>query len=104
MYNLLNEIDQKLEIEFSGSDYTRAKPSDFGLDSRAFGEAITDGFDYLIIKKRDDRTLKYYGGFEYVNDHSRQEYGSYVIYSSDSTRVYDALEAYRELQNEKEAA
>lgn len=102
MYNLLNEIDQKLEIEFSGSDYTRAEPKAFGLDQRAFGEAITDGFDYIIIKKSDDKSLRYYGGFEYVNDFARQEYGNWIIYSSESTRVYDALETYRELQNEEE--
>ena len=104
MYNLLNEIDQKLEIEFSSSDYTRAKPEAFGLDARSFGEAITDGYDYLIIKKADDRTLRYYGGFEYVADSARQEYGNYVIYESSHSRVYDALEAFRETQNELEAA
>ena len=104
MYNLLNEIDQKLEIEFSGSDYTRVKPEAFGLDKRAFSEAITDGFDYIIVKKNNDKSLRYYGGFEYVDDYSRQEYGSYVIYSSDDSRVSDALDTYREIQNEKEAA
>lgn len=104
MYNLLNKIDQQLEIEFSGSDYTRAEPNAFGLDKRSFGEAITDGFDYLIVKIQDDKSLRYYGGFEYVNDSDRQVYGNYVIYSSAATRVYDALETYRELQNEKEAA
>lgn len=104
MYNLLNEIDQKLEIEFSGSDYTRAKPEAFDLDNRSFREAITDGFDYIIIKKSDDKALRYYGGFEYVNDFGRQEYGNYVIYSSESKRVSDALEAFRETQNELERA
>lgn len=102
MYNLLNEIDQKLEIEFSGSDYTRAKPEAFGLDRRAFFEAITDGFDYLIVKKSDDKSLQYYGGFEYVNASSRQEYGSYVIYESSNSRVYDAIETYRECKNYEE--
>ena len=102
MYNLLNEIDQKLEIEFASSDYFRAKPEAFGLDPRSFGEAITDGFDYLIVKRNDDKSLKYYGGFEYVNDFGRQEYGNYVIYSSESTRVFDALEAFREFQNQEE--
>jgi hypothetical protein len=102
MYNLLNEIDQKLEIEFNSSDYFRAEPKAFGLDQRSFGEAITDGFDYIIIKKSDDKSLRYYGGFEYVNDFGRQEYGNYVIYSSESTRVYDALECFRETQNEEE--
>ena len=100
MYNLLNEIDQKLAIEFSGSDYFRAEPEAFGLDVRSFGEAITDGFDYIIIKKSDDKALRYYGGFEYVNESDRQEYGNYVIYSSAATRVYGALEQYRETVEE----
>lgn len=102
MYNLLNQIDQKLELEFSSSDYTRAKPEAFGLDKRSFGEAITDGLDYLIIRKSDDKTLRYYGGFEYVNDSDRQEYGNFVIYSSSADRVYDALDEFREFCNQEE--
>lgn len=103
MYNLLNKIDQQLEIEFSGSDYTRAEPKAFGLDQRAFGEAITDGYDYIIIKKFDDRSLQYYGGFEYVDKKYRREYGNFVIYESSDSRVYDALEFYRETIDAKEA-
>jgi len=102
MYNLLNEIDQKLAIEFNGSDYSRAGAEAFGLDRRSFGEAITDGFDYLIVKKSDDKSLQYYGGFEYVAGSARQVYGDYVIYEGSDSRVYEALEAFREFQNEKE--
>jgi hypothetical protein len=99
MYNLLNEIDQKIAQEVG--NLTPVKPEDLDLDMRAFGTAYTDSYDYLVVKKSDDRSLRYYGGFEYVNESDRQEYGDYVIYSSSATRVYDALEAFRELQNEE---
>lgn len=99
MYNLLNEIDQKLAQQVASM--TPVKPEDLGLDMRSFGTAYTDSYDYLIIKKIDDKSLRYYGGFEYTNECDRQEYGDYVIYSSSATRVYDALEAFRELQNEE---
>jgi len=101
MYNLLNEIDQKIAQEVG--KLIPVKPEDLGLDMRSFGTAYTDSYDYLIVKKIDDRAIRYYGGFEYTNDCDRQEYGDYVIYSSSATRVYDALEAYRELQNEEVA-
>jgi hypothetical protein len=100
MYNLLNKFDRDFEIMLNGSDYTKAEPEAFGLDRRSFGYAYTDGFDYIIINKVDDRSVKYYGGFEYVNDSDRQEYGNWIIYSSAATRVFDALETFRETQNE----
>ena len=100
MYNLLNKFDQDFEIMLNSSDYTKAEPEAFGLDRRSFGYAYTDGFDYIIINKVDDRSVKYYGGFEYVNDSDRQEYGNWIIYSSAATRVFDALETFRETQNE----
>ena len=56
----------------------------------------------MATEKQDDKSLQYYGGFEYVNKSSRQEYGNYVIYESSDSRVYDALECFRELQNEEE--
>lgn len=104
MYNLLNKFDHDFEIMLNSSDYTKVEPEAFGLDRRSFGYAYTDGFDYIIVNKVDDRSVKYYGGFEYINDSDRQEYGNWVIYSSAATRVFDALEYYREKQNELEAA
>lgn len=104
MYNLLNKFDRDFEIMLNSSDYRKVEPEAFGLDRRSFGYAYTDGFDYIIINKVDDRSVKYYAGFEYINESDRQEYGNWVIYSSAATRVFDALEAYREIQNEEETA
>jgi hypothetical protein len=103
MYNLLNKFDRDFEIMLNSSDYIKVEPEAFGMDRRSFGYAYTDGFDYIIINKVDDRSVKYYGGFEYINDSDRQEYGNWIIYSSAATRVFDALEAYREIQNEEVA-
>jgi DNA-binding transcriptional MerR regulator len=52
----------------------------------------------LIVRKDEDRTLQYYGGFEYVDKDARTEVGNYVIYTNDSDRVADCLEQYYEAQ------
>jgi hypothetical protein len=99
MYNLMNEIDQKIAQHIG--TMTPVIPEDLGLDMRSFGKAYTDGWDYLIVSKSDDKSIQYYGGFEYVDKNYRREYGDYVIYEGSDSRVYDTLENYREILNEE---
>ena len=63
---------------------------DLGLDSRAGHRLYVDN-KHIIVDARQDRTLQYYGGFEYIKDsESRLEFGGYVIYKDDS-RVTECL-------------
>ena len=63
-----------------------------GLDPRC-GKLFVSP-DCIGTYKDRDRALRYYGGFEYINDGNRHEMGDYVFYSREATRVDEALEYY----------
>ena len=66
-----------------------------GLDPRA-GHEIFVGSNEVAVFIKDERALKYYGGFEYINDDDRTQLGDYVFYSKRATRVAECLEFYNE--------
>lgn len=68
-----------------------------GLDRRAAYSVWVDD-DAIIVSKNEDRTLQYYGGFEYVDKDARIECGNYVIYTNNSDRVTNCLEYYNEVE------
>jgi len=63
-----------------------------GLDPRC-GKLFVSP-DCIGVYKGNDRTLQYYGGFEYVDIEYRHEMGDYVFYSAEDNRVRDHLEQY----------
>jgi hypothetical protein len=63
-----------------------------GLDPRCGKVFVSD--NTIAVYKENDRAIKYYGGFEYINDTDRHEIGDYVFYSNTATRVDEALEFY----------
>ena len=63
-----------------------------GLDPRC-GKLFVSP-DCIGTYKGNDRTLQYYGGFEYVDIEYRHEMGDYVFYSAEDNRVRDHLEQY----------
>lgn len=66
---------------------------EFGLDERAGYTFYVDKESrYIIIHRHDDRSLQYYGGFEYVEDGYRSVIGQYVFYSAENDRVNNAFE------------
>ncbi len=65
-----------------------------GLDSRAFwGYAYVDKSAIAVIKEQD-RSLQYYGGFEYVDKDYRREVGDYVFYLAEDDRVREHLDRF----------
>ena len=58
----------------------RVKPEHLGLDYRVGWNFWVDGND-IIVHRKDNRTLRYYGGFEYISDDHVTHVGDYVIYS-----------------------
>jgi hypothetical protein len=73
----------------------------FGLDERCGN--LYMGEDFIAVNIPRDRTLQYYGGFEYVDTDCRMVIGDYVFYSSDADRVQDAMdEALGELNEGEE--
>jgi hypothetical protein len=68
-------------------------PEDLGLDRRAGYRLYVDR-DFIVCSAGNDRSLQYYGGFEYVDKECRREAGDWVFYSRDDSRVEGHLEQF----------
>jgi hypothetical protein len=89
--------DLETQIRRTVLSLPEVRAEDLGLDRRAAYNIWVDD-DVLIVRKNEDRTLQYFGGFEYVDANARTECGDYVIYSNDDGRVADCLDFYRETE------
>lgn len=95
--SFVEDINQRVE-QFVQDKATAVSAEALGLDRRAgYSLYVTD--DAVIVSKHDDRTLQYYGGFEYVDKDYRQELGDYVFYLRDDERVADHLDTYFERED-----
>ena len=65
-------------------------PEDLGLDKRS-AHRLWVGCNYIACLKSQDRSLQYYGGFEYVEETHRREAGDVIIYSALDDRVAKSL-------------
>jgi hypothetical protein len=92
---LVQDLDD--QIRNTVRDLPYVSTEDLGLDRRAAYRVWVDE-DAIIVTKDQDRTLQYYGGFEYVLKDARIECGDYVIYTNDDGRVADCLEQYYQSQ------
>jgi uncharacterized protein YacL (UPF0231 family) len=99
--NLVNELDD--QIHNALKDLPCVSADMLGLDRRAAYSVWVDE-DAVIVRKNEDRTLQYYGGFEYVDKDARIECGDYVIYTDNAGRVADCLDYYNETEEETEEA
>ena len=92
---LVQDLDDQIRMTVRELPCVRAE--ELGLDRRSAYSVWVDE-DALIVRKDEDRTLQYYGGFEYVDKNARSECGNYVVYTADDSRVADCLEQYYEQQ------
>ena len=72
-----------------------ALPENLGLDCRA-GYRLFVTEELIAVPKDDDRSLQYYGGFEYVDKYYRIEIGEWVFYSAGDDRVAKHLSRFFE--------
>ena len=72
------------------------KANRLGLDPRAGGQLFVND-DGIAVYIGNDKALRYYGGFEYVDKYYRQEMGDYVFYMTGADRVDECLENFRNL-------
>ena len=93
--DLVYDLDDQIRAVVRELPYVAA--DEIGLDRRAAYRVWVDE-DAIIVSRDQDRTLQYYGGFEYVDKAARTECGDYVIYTNDDQRVADCLEYYYESQ------
>jgi len=91
--NLFSLIDDVSELTDNYIGTMEKVPANqLGLDPRC-GKLFVSP-DCIGVYKGNDRTLQYYGGFEYVDNEYRHEFGDYVFYSAEDNRVRGHLETY----------
>lgn len=101
LYELIETIDLSVERHIN-SNMEQISPPRAGLDPRAAYTLYISG-EAIAVPKSQDRTLQYYGGFEYVDTDYRKELGDYVFYLADDDRVAGHIEQYYDRQEEDAA-
>ena len=95
LYDKLNslqwEINQKAEAIID--EMREVRPDDLGLDKRCAYHLFIDE-EYIAVQKSDLKNLRYYGGFEYVDEEHVLAIGDYVFYHAEDERVAGHLSEY----------
>ncbi len=102
MWELQEQIEQMVDDYFEDAAAQRVSAEDVGLDRRAGYLFISTEEGW--IASRNTRSLEYYGGFEYIGEEYRVTVGEITFYSSDNSRVADAIEYYNDEQQREEDA
>ena len=102
MWELQEQIEQMVDQYFEDSAAQRVSAEAVGLDHRAGYVFISTEEGW--IASRNTRSLEYYGGFEYIGEEYRIVAGEITFYSSDHSRVADAIEYYNDEQQREEDA
>ena len=98
MWELQDQIDNLIDQYLEDSNAARVSAEAVGLDSRAGYVFVSTEEGWIAAVAGNVRSLEYYGGFEYVDD--KLSIGEMTFYSSDSSRVADAIEYYNNKQGE----
>lgn len=92
-YEMFAEVEGKV-AEFI-DNATKIDPERCGLDKRSgFNIFITE--DVIACRRSDDKSLQYYGGFEYVQNEYRSVLGDYVFYDGQDERVQEHIQKWLE--------
>jgi len=90
-----DELNEQVGVAVKNAlqDAKETTSENIGLDARA-SKKLYIGDDFIAVKKSNDGTLKYYGGFEYISQDCRSEIGDYVFYYGDDSRVQDCISRF----------
>jgi len=80
-------FDVNVLVTQSLTEAQEVSPEQLGLDRRACWANMKVTDEFIAVPMAQDRTMRYYGGFEYVNDEHRTPLGEWVFYSVESGRV-----------------
>jgi hypothetical protein len=92
VYGLIDTVTNTVD-NFVFNHMTKTKAENLGLDNRA-GYTLYVNDDCIAVSKVNDRSLQYYGGFEYIDESDRAELGEWVFYMSESDRVSECLDTF----------
>lgn len=99
IHDYIDEVNDQMRARVADMRYVPA--DELGLDRRAAYRLWYDE-DCIIVDKNSDRTLQYYGGFEYIEKEFRFEIGDYVVYLRDDDRVDRCLDHAFNVEVEEE--
>ena len=99
MWELQEQIECIVDQYFEDASAQRVSAEAVGLDARAGYVFISTEEGW--IASRNTRSLEYYGGLEYIGEEYRVTVGEITFYSSDHSRVADALEYYNAIQEQQ---
>lgn len=91
IYDLIDSVEEKTR-RFVNENMDLVSATKLGLDQRCGRLFVNE--DGIAVDLGSDRTLQYYGGFEYVDKEYRHELGDFVFYTVDDDRVRDHVESY----------
>ena len=101
VHELFYEVDRMVEKFIDGLE--GASPIQLGLDYRAGGIGLMINQECIVVPSGQDRTMQYYGGFEYVDKRDRREFGPYVIYTAEfNSRVQECIDRFYGIEREEE--
>jgi len=85
-YEFLNDINAQIENQVTKMKQVTA--FELGLDPRAGSRFYIDDH-CIVVHRTSERNLRYYGGFEYIDDEFRVQVGDYSFYFKDDAADYD---------------
>lgn len=95
---LICEVNAKVKSFVDSMEAIQA--TDIYLDNRSANRLWIDS-ECIAVELRYDRSLQYYGGFEYIDAEYRTQVGDYVFYSSEASRVADLIETWESTKEEE---
>ncbi len=96
IYDLIDSVEEKTR-RFVNENMDLVSATELGLDQRCGRLFVNE--DGIAVSKGSDRTLQYYGGFEYVDRDYRNELGDFVFYTVDDDRVREHVAQYYEKES-----
>ena len=104
LYDKLNSLQWEIngKVRDIIDEMTEVTPEELGLDKRSADQLYIDE-EYIAVKKGHElKTLRYYGGFEYVGEEYVQELGDYVFYHAEDERVAGHLSEFFQQEESEE--
>jgi hypothetical protein len=86
MYELIENINAQVEEQLASDDFkllSKGADIEKAIGDRRAAYELWVSEECVVVKKAHDRTLQYYGGYEYIDKSLRMEAGDYVIYFDD---------------------
>jgi hypothetical protein len=99
IYQIIDSINDQVYTHVM-DNMTKVRADKLGLDIRA-GYTLYVDDECIAVSMDNDRSLQYYGGFEYIDKEYRSQVGDWVFYNREDDRVNDCLERFTENKSEE---